>query len=855
MSERYIGRFPVALALFIGVLSAAPPVSGAAGRPDLVVKEATATTGSVMAGGLVDVSDVTKNVGEAAAGRSKTSYSLSLDAKPGADTLLGRRSVPALKKGKRSAPPVKTFTVPVSLAPGSYRLIACADHAAVDRREQREEQLQGRWNGIRDTAVEPWLDRAVDRLRRANRRTGSSFQGLLGLPDPRLPARYNVPPTGLEHGALEEVAEKWDSLSFETQTALRPFVTPPYHAGSYWSPSAPASATPRTQPRAAGASPWCIGNSDIVFQDWEFVDTSGGEVRVWWQTRYAATDRPTAENIRDEMQDKIIPALTSLMGRGPKSDGGASGSCSGGSDALDIALADVSTATTFPNNGCRDTDVRMIFPRTASSVGWRGLLPYVAHEYMHAIQFSYATSAGGLCGGGEYAWLKEATAQWAQDYLSDPSYAIGLSPNNTEQDNGAPKLFLDSVERSLETESPPDKRPYGAYLLPFYMVRKGNLAAVPQIWTNTLTNNSLDAVDKVLSGGFKDSWREFALYNWNRGPVDFYNTWDSMSVGAKTEIDTKLGVGGGTLETDIEHLAAKYYRFEFGSDVRRIKIDNPYVGDPDARVQAVLTLKDGTEETVDWSADAVIELCRDLDEENVTELVVIVSNSSMNPATKLTKPLGIATSKTGCVCKPARLVAAEAAPDGSIKARISGEAGCGVTGTINWGSTSTANTPTLTSNYSWAGTVNIKMKPAADDPSTEEDESLYALEDAGSSYSFSGGGSEHGTDGADCYQDTTANDQGSGSFDGEDNTIYVSAPGSEYVSIHVRYTYRWQRHSEYYCDGDFLFETNGDEISSNTLDVDPQTTDTEEPYTHYEDHQSYSGSNYSSYLDTVVNAS
>jgi CARDB len=855
MSVRDRTRFPVALALFIGLLSSASPVSGAAGRPDLVVKQATVTTGSVMAGGRFDVSDVTKNVGTAAGGRSRTSYSLSVDDKPGTDTLVGRRKVPALKRGKRSASAVKTFTVPVSLTPGSYRLIACADSArAVGESNEKNNCEVGGTVTVTSPSSHGLIDQAIG-SGELTEEQGLLFKVYSDFLDPRLPARYDVPPTGLEHGALEEVAEKWDSLSIETQVALRPFVTPPYHAGSYWSPSAPASTARGTQPRVGGASPWCIGNADIVFEDWEFVDTSGGEVRVWWQTRYGATDRPTAENIRDELQDKIIPALTSLMGRGPKSDGGAGASCSGGSDALDIALADVSTGTTFPNDGCRDTDVRMIFPRTASSVGWRGLLPYVAHEYMHAIQFSYATSAGGLCGGGEYAWLKEATAQWAQDYLSDPSYGIGLSPNNTEQDNGAPKLFLDSVERPLETESPPNKRPYGAYLLPFYMVRKGNLAAVPQIWTNTLTNNSLDAVDKVLSGGFKDAWPEFALYNWNRGPVDFYNTWDSMSVGAKTEIDTTLGVGGGTIETDIEHLAAKYYRFEFGSGVRKIKIDNPYVGDPDARVQAVLTLKDGTEKTVDWSAETVIELCRDLAEENVTELVIIISNSSKNPATKLTKPLGIATSKTGCVCKPARLVAAEAGPDGSIKARISGEAGCGVTGTINWGSTSTANTPTLTANYSWAGTVNIRMKPAADDPSTEEDESLYALEDAGSSYSFSGGGSEHGTDGADCYQDTTANDQGSGTFDGEDNTISVSAPGFEYVSIHVRYTYRWQRHSEYYCDGQFLFETNGDEISSNTLDVDPQTTDTEEPYTHYEDHQSYNGSNYSSYLDTVVNAS
>lgn len=208
---------------------------------------------------------------------------------------------------------------------------------------------------------------------------------------------------------------------------------------------------------------------------------------------------------------------------------------------------------------------------------------------------------------------------------------------------------------------------------------------------------------------------------------------------------------------------------------------------------------------------------------------------------------------TGGSSKPARLVSAKPSAEGSWRARITGDAGCGVVGTIEWGSTQTASEPTLTANYKSDGTVNIKMAPAPDDPSTEGyDESLYWLVDAGSSYSFQGSGSEHGTDGANCEQFGTASDSGSGTFDGEENRIRVEGHGTQFVSIDVRYTYQYKRHNEYYCYGDFVFETDADYLQEVDLGVTAETTNTQEPYTSYEYHESYNGSNYSSYLNAVL---
>lgn len=97
-------------------------------EPDLVVSVLTvpATGGE---GGVIAVTDTTRNAGVAAAGASTTSFYLSTDNKLDAsDPFLGSRAVPALDPGEEDTIATQ-LTLPSPLAPATYYLFAKADAA------------------------------------------------------------------------------------------------------------------------------------------------------------------------------------------------------------------------------------------------------------------------------------------------------------------------------------------------------------------------------------------------------------------------------------------------------------------------------------------------------------------------------------------------------------------------------------------------------------------------------------------------------------------------------------------------------------------------------------------------------
>jgi subtilase family serine protease len=93
--------------------------------PDLVVSQLVAPT-SAAVGTTIVVSETTRNLGSVT-GPSATRYYLSVDGTVGGDdTLLESRGVPSLGVGETSA--VSTsLTIPASIVPGTYYLIAQSD--------------------------------------------------------------------------------------------------------------------------------------------------------------------------------------------------------------------------------------------------------------------------------------------------------------------------------------------------------------------------------------------------------------------------------------------------------------------------------------------------------------------------------------------------------------------------------------------------------------------------------------------------------------------------------------------------------------------------------------------------------
>ena len=134
--DRPIGQLLRFLA-FLTLLAVAPPgvvLAGGSLRPDLAETAVVVKQRTVRAGAALRVTDTIRNRGGTTAPRSTTGYYISRDLTHGADDLrLGDRSVGALRPGAL-AHGSRTVSIPRSAAPGSYRVLACAD----DRHRIRE---------------------------------------------------------------------------------------------------------------------------------------------------------------------------------------------------------------------------------------------------------------------------------------------------------------------------------------------------------------------------------------------------------------------------------------------------------------------------------------------------------------------------------------------------------------------------------------------------------------------------------------------------------------------------------------------------------------------------------------------
>ncbi|MEZ0579378.1 CARDB domain-containing protein [Nocardioides sp. MH1] len=127
MNRRVVPVIAALAAVLATVPGGPTPAAHAAGKPDLVVKTVGLKAHSVAAGGVVRVSDTTKNVGSGKAGASRTAFYLSTDQKRSkGDHRIGTRQVARLGAGAHSTG-TTTLTVPATTKARAYWVIACAD--------------------------------------------------------------------------------------------------------------------------------------------------------------------------------------------------------------------------------------------------------------------------------------------------------------------------------------------------------------------------------------------------------------------------------------------------------------------------------------------------------------------------------------------------------------------------------------------------------------------------------------------------------------------------------------------------------------------------------------------------------
>jgi hypothetical protein len=470
--------------------------------------------------------------------------------------------------------------------------------------------------------------------------------------DRRLPEAFRGDDTLIKEGnVMREVTEKFQGLSVEAQTVLQPFRIPPANEGSWW--------FLRESEDDSQASSVCgIETNRWNFLEFPSLGRSGRMVRVWWPKGKANWSMAYG-GIQKAVQ-KIWPDLTLVMGNGgpprePLSDGAES--CNGDGDAFDIYIVRESGLAECVPYGSGTTPAYILWPALGSP-------EFLAHELMHAIQFTYPEPLGGRFG--EWHWWLEATAMWAIDYIYGNSFQA--------EHESAPS-FLNRPELPLETvEGRAGGREYGAYLWPFYLTRKfGNPFLIPETWERSPGASSLDAIAAVLPEGHSPQslWPEFARFNWNlsamptganSSQISPYTSWDDLQYGARPQGVYNVRLTGlpeqiYELPARVPPRAAFYYYFEFKDlNVRSVAFFNPFtepgsVGSGTPTIQALVKIEGEDWEVQNWTGNTVTTFCRDMRSERLEELVVIISNSAwgasapdLNPA----QPARLMANNLGC---------------------------------------------------------------------------------------------------------------------------------------------------------------------------------------------------------------
>ena len=458
--------------------------------------------------------------------------------------------------------------------------------------------------------------------------------------DSRLPGAYQGRDEGLPHGsALREAEQLFDALSPSAQRLLDPFRLLPTDPGSWVEVQAAGGALPSLAASQRAA---------LTEVQWATVTTKNGKAKVWWMTSLRPGDGARAQAFADEIDVRLWPKLTELLGE-PLSIPGRVGSV-----RLDIYMTNKRRPECLPlvKHDAKGKPICTGDPMPAVILlGPSDNNSDLAHEMTHAILYGFKLNS---CVDPGYLWMHEATATWAEHFIYP---LLNFEHGGPNQLRGA-YSYLQNPTSPLDFKN--DDHEYGAYLWFFFLTdgassdKVSNPPFVRQIWDAATNRNSLTAINSVVPGGlFKKKWPEFVLYNWNRVaagglPYRQYHDWDRLNHHAKEhEVEVKLnGKTSGIEKMDhyVPGVAAEYFHYKFDSDmnIRHIVFKNPWFSrgvQIEAKVQAILKIRDyDWKPAEDWTTFLSKELCRDRPAEDIQELVIVISNSSFMAGSALGPP-------------------------------------------------------------------------------------------------------------------------------------------------------------------------------------------------------------------------
>gem|GEM_PF-1582829 len=496
------------------------------------------------------------------------------------------------------------------------------------------------------------------------------------------------------------------------------FLPPIYPQSALSQVGGPQAATPRAHAHAAArpraTSINCNLSASPDFYQHVSVTTSDSKftINVFWIVLPGApnVEQTNLANLIASVALEAYDAETGLLGQFPLSDAGFA--CNGGDAGIDIYLAPIANARlagqTIPYSGQCANGPSFIELNLYHPIFLVGIVQperdnrsvvkaAVAHEFLHVLQLAMNRQAS--CD--DTKWFDEATAEWVMDFVEPqfPTDAVGapgiedglekVGSQRRRSGSFYAQYLYSGHMRSLE-KGEPQNFGYADYLFFQYLARAQSPESVRSIYDAMAAgSNSLESIARGID--MTAAWPEFSKTLWNDATnhvLDYWQTADDYDFGLvdifansnifagapsdlkPLEID-QMGHAEQTFtlldnalsrsdsgDYEIPPRSMFYEQLKFtDATVHTAIFTNPIAGDPNnqyMKVWAARKVGGAWQNPEDWTAEPTKAFCLDKKDERLEELLVIVSNSEINPQTEvpyripLRAPMQVATTNVGC---------------------------------------------------------------------------------------------------------------------------------------------------------------------------------------------------------------
>jgi len=457
---------------------------------------------------------------------------------------------------------------------------------------------------------------------------------------PELPSEYRSSAWAEDNAALELAQSRLDSMPADEADTLRPFLVRPTDPASVFHAGSPTASVGLASVRTSTVT----GAITCGANGWASVD-GVSNFKVWGRCGAGFSDADL--ELVAGLLDTLWTEESTYMGRQPRVDGGTPDE--GGDDRIDVYLV----ASCVTRQGACQTHTGLACARRAppeagisgslmtsgyilmnrAKVGDPDVAAVVAHELFHVLQFAFNAEGDTSP---ENPWFMEASATWAEyRFVGDPT--------------ATPGRFAEYQTTNLSLQDLADDNAYRSYVWPLFMEQEAGDGTVANTWAALqglgTYSEYMDAIDAQLP--FRQHFRDFAVRDWNDDDLaDVIGPMLPLGAVGSPRVEPALGRTGrsatllpnprGTapipFNVAIESLAPWFELLQVHRDVGQITLEFGGLQPRASRDVDLLVYVAG----VGWDRRQVVDdkivFCRNLPADNVTEIVVVVSNHDKDPA-------------------------------------------------------------------------------------------------------------------------------------------------------------------------------------------------------------------------------